>query len=915
MTVSECSGVTLTPPAGPLAAGTFGVAYSQAFIATGGSGHVFTVSSGVLPPGLSLSTSGLLSGTPTGTGSFGFTVTAQPSTGCSGAATYSLQIAPNAVDESFPVGVGNTQLSVGAGVPSTPAVVIAGSVLTNDGGPGPLTAGPAGISTTAGGSVAMAANGSFVYTPAPGFAGSDTFVYTLTDGNGVSDTATVTVGVSGMVWYVNAALGAGDGRSSNPFNDMVSASTSAQAGQAIYVHAGSPAGSTALKASQTLWGAGAVFTVGGLTIPAATAPTLAGTVTLANGVTVGGLSVNGGAGAAIVANGVTGAVALNHVAITGGSTGVQINGGTATMTIDATIAGTTVRSVDVQNKTAGTVTFSGAITGGAGGGILLNANTGASIAFTGGMALTTGANNAFTATGGGIVTVTQDNVTVVNTIETIQGVALNVSDTEIGSAGLTFRSISAGEQTPSLGNGIVLSNTGVAAGNGGLTVAGNNVPGSGGQLRRKQGADGSLTGGFGILLVNTKAPAFHWMYLFEFQNAAIAGRGVAGFTLTNSVIEGFVGTTPGIFEGPVVFGEPGPAGANGATGTVQISDTLISGGVDHNLAFYNRSGALTLTINGTAAGETPSCIVTGREGGTGRNGLVVQFEGTATGTLNVERCRIRDNPDQAVLVTAADTSNLTVNLTRSEFVHAARGDEGVVLANAGSAALTATLTDNTMSDFPGPAIRVDQAENATSVSLLRVTIQGVAQDTQQETPSFRVYAPVGAVSPAILARFAGTASNARLLVNNVLVESVGTQPGIAITTPHALGSPVASVTLTNNHVDLQRGVPPEEQQPGLVGIALQTTAAGANLCANVRSNSSHLFPPPAVLVDAGIRAEQVSGTFNLEQGESGISDPASTVLQVNNAGALPAPAGASFTEALGTIGVVANGQCLLPSAP
>ncbi len=46
-----------------------------------------------------------------------------------------------------------------------------------------------------GGSINMNADGSFSYTPAPGFAGYDTFIYTISDGNGGYDTATVTITV------------------------------------------------------------------------------------------------------------------------------------------------------------------------------------------------------------------------------------------------------------------------------------------------------------------------------------------------------------------------------------------------------------------------------------------------------------------------------------------------------------------------------------------------------------------------------------------------------------------------------------------------------------------------------------------------------------------------------------------------
>ncbi|MEZ5287547.1 MAG: putative Ig domain-containing protein [Vicinamibacterales bacterium] len=383
LTVDTC---TLSPAAGSLPAGQFGSAYSQTFTATGGTGHTFGVSAGSLPAGLALSPAGLLSGTPSTTGSFGFSVTATNAGGCAATHAYTLQVTPGAQDETFVNGVGNTQYSVGAGVPPTPAVVVSGSVLSNDVGPGTLTAGPAVIATTQGGQVTMASGGTFLYTPPAGFAGpSDTFTYTLTDGNAATDTAVVTIQVSGVVWYVNATGGAGDGRSHSPFNAMPAAATAAQAGQVIYVHAGSPAGATVLKASQALRGAGLPFTLGGLMIPAASAPTLQGTITLAVNTQVAGLTVNAGAAPAVVGSGLAGTESLTSVAITGGTTGlsltslggtftmtggsiggttvaaVQMTGGTGTVTIGGSITSTAGASVDVQNRTAGTVTFSGAI--------------------------------------------------------------------------------------------------------------------------------------------------------------------------------------------------------------------------------------------------------------------------------------------------------------------------------------------------------------------------------------------------------------------------------------------------------------------------------------------------------------------------------------------------------------------------
>jgi uncharacterized membrane protein YgdD (TMEM256/DUF423 family) len=72
--------IVFTPAALP--ATPSNVAYNQTLTITGGTAPYgqFTISSGALPPGLSLSPAGVISGTPTTDGSYGFTVTVQDST-------------------------------------------------------------------------------------------------------------------------------------------------------------------------------------------------------------------------------------------------------------------------------------------------------------------------------------------------------------------------------------------------------------------------------------------------------------------------------------------------------------------------------------------------------------------------------------------------------------------------------------------------------------------------------------------------------------------------------------------------------------------------------------------------------------------------------------------------------------------
>ncbi|UQB68845.1 T9SS-dependent choice-of-anchor J family protein [Epilithonimonas zeae] len=87
-----CPAFTMTP-GGALTAGAAGSPYSKTLTQTGALGTPnFAITAGALPPGLTLSTSGTISGTPTATGTFNFTVTVNDTSGCSGSQAYSITV-------------------------------------------------------------------------------------------------------------------------------------------------------------------------------------------------------------------------------------------------------------------------------------------------------------------------------------------------------------------------------------------------------------------------------------------------------------------------------------------------------------------------------------------------------------------------------------------------------------------------------------------------------------------------------------------------------------------------------------------------------------------------------------------------------------------------------------------------------
>jgi uncharacterized protein YhjY with autotransporter beta-barrel domain len=121
--------LTLLPATLPAA--TQGTAYSQTITAVGGNApYTFSVSSGPLPAGLTLSSAGVLSGTPTANGSFGFILQATDVNGNTGFRTYNLVIGSNSLTfspTSLPNGSQGTAYSQtvtasGGGAPYTYSV-------------------------------------------------------------------------------------------------------------------------------------------------------------------------------------------------------------------------------------------------------------------------------------------------------------------------------------------------------------------------------------------------------------------------------------------------------------------------------------------------------------------------------------------------------------------------------------------------------------------------------------------------------------------------------------------------------------------------------------------------------------------------------------------------------------------------
>lgn len=256
LTIQVKAGVSITT-ATALPTGYVGSNYSQQLAATGGTGTGFTwsVQSGSsLPGGMNLSSGGLLSGTPTTTGTPSFTLTVTDSVGNTASATFSVTISP---------GVSVTSPTLQA---AYPGAAFASPAFSASGGTGTsytwtMTA-ASGSSVPANFSIGSSTGVISSANPVNTGAANATYsvVVTATDSAGNHGSATVTITIEPVVTITPATL--------------PSASVSVTYTQPLSASGGSGTGYTwAATGTNTLSNVGLSFT-------AATA-TVSGTPTLA----------------------------------------------------------------------------------------------------------------------------------------------------------------------------------------------------------------------------------------------------------------------------------------------------------------------------------------------------------------------------------------------------------------------------------------------------------------------------------------------------------------------------------------------------------------------------------------------------------------------------------------------------------
>ncbi|HEX8692640.1 MAG TPA: hypothetical protein VF746_09490 [Longimicrobium sp.] len=400
----------------------------------------------------------------------------------------------------------------------------------------------------------------------------------------------------------------------------------------------------------------------------------------------------------------------------------------------------------VQNNTGGTIAFTGSskvVSTGTGVAVNVLNNTGATISFGGGgLAITTTTGAGLAASGGGTLQVTGAN----NTAASTGGTPVSLSNIALGASGVTFHSVSATGGT----NGILLSSlTG-----GGFQVTGDGVTG---------GSGGSISGtsGHAVSLSVTVNTALNFMNVTAGASGNAAVFGLSFGTLSVN------GTTLAATSGPAL---------NLGTGTLNGTFASIGGTL---------SGAIKGVLLNTVAG---SFTVSGGTLAGGTDSLMVVRNGTVSATWQGNLTQNNQQPLLAVVGHATGTLTFSGTVAANSGTPAGGVLTGLLFHNAdGSYAFNGTTT----LQGGGPGIEILQ--NSDGV----FTFAATASVSNRTAPALRVLEtfPAGSLAgnPAVV--YAGSISQNATSSRPVHVEGVN---GDSVVVTGGITSTHSGILVQNN---------------------------------------------------------------------------------------------------------------------
>ncbi|MCB0257044.1 MAG: cadherin-like domain-containing protein, partial [Anaerolineae bacterium] len=594
--------------------------------------------------------------------------------------------------------------------------------------------------TTAGGSVTVAGNGSFSYTPPAGFEGSDTFTYTLSDGDPLTpnDSDTVTIAVSDVIWFVDnsAICGTCDGRLGTPFNGLTGAngfsSAADDAGDVIFLYetgSGNYGGGIVLKDNQLLIGQGAtpsIATLAGLTVPPFSNPLPATggsrpvldnantAIRVAQNNTIRGLDIGntttttsfeagiagtgagdpfgtltidemaiGGSGAAVYLQGPGAlAVTLDNLSVTSsGNNGISIVGfggpinGSFTVNGATTISNTTDGGIVVGATNSALFDFGSTNTSNnSGSGDAINLFHNPSGSFTFDSLSITNSSSGLSANNSGTITVNGSTNSI--DVNGTGSMAVNLWETAIGSAGVTFQSVSANGNN----RGIQLRNTGT----GPFTITGTGtIDGSGGTLQNLTARAVSLQHAHNVTISN-----------LNLINANLSEFTPAGPLSNCSSLSNGTGNIGGCTA--PVFIE--------IASNISLNNLTINGSVQHGINGYN--------VNGLSISNTDLTNI-------GNNSLEngMHFI-NLLGTVSFDNVSVVGSNTRNVLI-ENDTGVLNMTVANSTF-NTAGSEVGLDFLGLGTANITFSVTDSSFTDNNSVQLKALAEDNA----VINATITG-----------------------------------------------------------------------------------------------------------------------------------------------------------------------------------------------
>ena len=608
----------------------------------------------------------------------------------------SISASPIAFNDTY-TATGNMPIVVPVGNGLLSSAHAIGADVDPDGGSVALSS--ADATSAQGGSVTAMADGSFIYTPAVGFSGTDVFTYTITDDEGDTDSAQATILVTNIVWFVNgAAGGSNNGSFADPFQSIAALNSSLQTGTGdlIYIYAGTYSDGLKPKNSQTIVGQSVALSAEhpGLspyapTVPTSTTPTIKAAIGNGVDLAIGGntlvaLQIEDSAAHGIVASNMTGNSTLRLINFVDTGAVSDINNhqlyvanSSGDLAISTAAMGCNCgNAIQISGSTSDVTLTNVTLNNSGRAAIFLANNTGGSFAFNSGSFTHSGFEDAFDAYE------QRGNVTIVPTITstaTQGGVRVQNS-----SATFNFGAVSI---TNAINRAILLNNNATAT----ITFGGNvaittsNAPGvfadNSGTLNFS-GTANSVTavGGAGIDITDTTLGS-----ATTFANVSSSGSTVNGLDLDNVGSAGFT-----VNGGTITASTSGDGVRLATAGNIALKNVQVT---NHPNNGIYASAVNNLTLD--------TVTVSGNGNESNEHGLHLT---NLTGTSVIANTNVSNSAaNDFYLSNTSGTLNLTVS--NSSFINTSNGsfvaNRFAAILPSGNANLTLAVSGSTFTGAGG----------------------------------------------------------------------------------------------------------------------------------------------------------------------------------------------------------------------